>query len=54
MGAPQIILIVLMAMGFVIALEDHGKIGRSSVWMKLLDAAIILPLLLWGGFFSGK
>ena len=54
MKAPQIILIIIYALGLGISLEQHGKpkTGTESFWKSLLATAIIFALLIWGGFFS--
>lgn len=54
MGAPQIIMIVLFAMSFTIALLKHGeyRTDKHSVWATLLGGVIEFGLLKWGGFFG--
>jgi hypothetical protein len=52
--APQIIMIVLLSINIVIALMKHGepRNDKYSVWVALINAAINVALLWWGGFFS--
>jgi hypothetical protein len=54
MNTPQIIIIVLFSMELGLALALHGQKRRSpyySFWETLLALAIMLGLLIWGGFF---
>lgn len=53
MRAPQIIMIVIMAMGLGINLTKHGepKEDNYSFPIALLATAIQAGLLIWGGFF---
>ena len=55
MGAPQIIYLVLVAMGLVV---DAGRDGKSefvthSFALSFIGKAIMAGLLFWGGFFGG-
>jgi len=51
---PQIIMIVLLAVGIGIDLQRHGeeKKGRHSAWTTFIGAAITAAILWWGGFWS--
>jgi len=52
MGAPQIIYIVLLALGVGIAWNNHGKATTTNFWATLVSTAITVGLLIWGGFFK--
>lgn len=54
MKAPQIIMIIILAMGVGINLVKHGepKDGNYSFPISLISAAIEVGLLIWGGFFG--
>ena len=54
MRAPQIIYIAMLAAGAGIAMVKHGKPkeGNYNFWTSLLSSAIVVGLLIWGGFFS--
>ena len=53
MNAPQIIVIVIMAMEFGIYLAKNGSSrGEYSAFGKAIDVVIFSTLLYWGGFFS--
>lgn len=54
MHAPQIIIIVLQALGLGIALQQHGqpKTGKHNFGTMLVATCINFGLLYWGGFFS--
>jgi|GEM_PF-2717100 len=54
MRAPQIICIIIWAMGLGISLVNHGKteFKRESFWKTLTATAIEVCLLIWGGFFG--
>lgn len=54
MRAPQIIYIIVWAMGLGVSLVNHGKVEfkRESFWKTLLGTAIEVCLLIWGGFFG--
>lgn len=52
MRAPQVIVIVLLAVGFVVKVLQHGKTTTISMWWGLVDALIISGLLWWGGFWG--
>lgn len=53
MKAPQIIMVVLIAMSLGIHLANHGepKDGTYNFWLELISEAIMVSLLFWGGFF---
>lgn len=53
MNAPQIIMIVLLALNLFINLLKHGeKQGSYSFWTSLVNAGIVVGLLWWGGFWG--
>lgn len=54
MGVPQIILIVLYAVSLLLNANSHGtpKEGKNNFFMALLRGAIMVTLLIWGGFFK--
>lgn len=55
MNAPQIILLVLIAMDVGIKIANHGKRRTAyNAWFALADLALFLALLNWGGFFDVK
>lgn len=51
---PQIIMILFIGLGVGIAIVEHGKpkTGNNNVWLSLISTAILLGLLIWGGFFN--
>jgi len=51
---PQIIFLLLTALGLGIALEQHGKpkTGNNNVFINLISSAITFWILWAGGFFS--
>jgi len=53
MGAPQIIWIVLTAIGLLAVAYMHGKTRESkySIWRSLVSMGITVGLLIWGGVF---
>ena len=53
MNAPQIIILVIVFVGLLIASRQHGKPkeGTHNFWVDLLSNAILILLLWWGGFF---
>ena len=54
MRAPQIIIIVMYALGIGIALSKHGeqRNDKYNFFVTLISTAIELSLLWWGGFFA--
>ena len=54
MGAPQIILIVLLGISLLVNAYLHGKpkTGKFNIFYKLVDAGIIIWILIAGGFFG--
>lgn len=54
MGIPQILMIVLISINLLLAAKDHGKPkeGNNNFWVAFLSAVIIIPILIWGGFFK--
>lgn len=53
MHAPQIILICILVFSGTCKLIFHGEEREVSFPAFLIDAAIWLWLLWWGGFFNG-
>lgn len=54
MGVPQIIVIVLYALGIGIAMCKHGeaRTDKYNFFTALISTAINIGLLWWGGFFG--
>lgn len=53
LGWPQIIYLLLVALGFGVTVAKHGEQRYPhSVWTQLIGMVIVLPLLYWGGFFG--
>jgi hypothetical protein len=52
MDAPQIIVIVLMAVGIAVTAINHGKPNTYNVYRSIVRNAVLAGLLLWGGFFG--
>jgi hypothetical protein len=54
MMLPQIIILVLLAMGLGISLVQSGKpkTGTHSFWVQAISTTITLAILYWGGFFN--
>lgn len=54
MGAPQIILIIIYVLGLGISLAQHGEIKtkKENFWTSLFAVAVVIALLICGGFFS--
>lgn len=52
MGAPQIILIVLLALGVFVSLQDDGQHERVSFLGTSVCTIILVALLWWGGFWG--
>jgi len=53
MGAPQIILLVVVGISLMLESYLHGqpKTGTYNVFSSILGKFILLSLLTWGGFF---
>ena len=53
MGAPQIIMIILMTLNVTVNILQHGKTTtKNGVTTLFLDLPLTVGLLYWGGFFS--
>jgi hypothetical protein len=53
MAAPQIIFIVLMAVDLLGTAYLHGKPRAPwNLCIKLVDVAIVVGVIWWGGFFE--
>lgn len=51
-GWPQLIYVVLLVLGLVVATLDHGKPRKPShVGTHVLAVIIMTALIWWGGFF---
>jgi len=50
-GAPQVIMIVLLTIGFVSALYNDGKSQKINWIATTVSIIIQVALLKWGGFF---
>lgn len=52
-GAPQIIWIVLAAIGLGISIVKHGESrGPHNMWAAIIGTPLVAALLYWGGFFT--
>jgi len=53
MGTPQIIIIILYATDLAYAVFSHGKPRSDTNALSVfISEAIVIGLLLWGGFFK--
>lgn len=53
MTTPAIIILGLVFLDIVAAMALHGKSkGKWNAGMTVLNSAIVLGLLYWGGFFA--
>jgi amino acid transporter len=52
MQTPQIIVIVLTAVSLVVNLLKNGESKKYNFVTALIDSAILIGLLIWGGFFG--
>ena len=54
MGAPQIILIVLISIRLLANAYMHGKPrdGKYNMFASLVDAGLLIWILIAGGFFN--
>lgn len=53
MGWPQIVILILAAMGLGIAMVKHGESqGEYNVFVSLFAGGLHLWILYMGGFFS--
>lgn len=54
MGTPQIILLVLLGLRLLITANKHGqqREDKYNVFFALLDVAILIWILVAGGFFG--
>ena len=54
MGAPQIILLVLLGINLLAAAYLHGKpqSGNHNLFGSLANAGILIGILIAGGFFG--
>jgi hypothetical protein len=53
LGAPQIIMLVILALGGGIALALHGKPRDDhNFFLWFISFLITMGLLWWGGFFA--
>ncbi len=54
MGIPQVLIILIYAMGLGINLARHGqpKTDTYSFGAALVSTGIVFALLWWGGFFG--
>ena len=52
--APQIIYLALLFVQLLLVSNNHGKEknGKYNIWTSLLAAALVILLLIWGGFFD--
>jgi hypothetical protein len=54
MGIPQIILLSLLGLQLLITAHYHGKpkAGEHNIFVRLIDSAILIWILIAGGFFG--
>jgi hypothetical protein len=54
MGTPQIILLTLLGIQLLITAYRHGTPidGTHNIFIKLIDAGILVWILVAGGFFG--
>ncbi len=54
MGFPQILWLVIQALGLGLALKEHGsyKTGKNNFWISLSSVIVTALILWWGGFFG--
>lgn len=54
MGTPQIILLTLLGLQLLLTAYYHGKPrdGKHNIFVRLIDSAILLWILIAGGFFG--
>lgn len=53
MNAPQIVMIVLLAVNLVIALLKHGEPqGNYSFGTAIINTIVMVGLLIWGDFWN--
>ena len=54
MEAPQLITIILMALGVGLEVASHGKprTGNHNAVVHLVSTGLTVGLLYWGGFFG--
>ena len=53
MGAPQVIMIVLLALGSGLSWAQHKKPREpNNAWVQLASTLIVVALLWWGGFWG--
>jgi hypothetical protein len=54
MRLPQIIFVSIIGINLLCTAYLHGKPkdGKYSFWSSLSSAAILIGLLMWGGFFK--
>jgi hypothetical protein len=53
MGTPQIICIIVIGLNILISTRLHGQDrGTHNIFHTLINAALTIGLLYWGGFFT--
>ena len=54
MGTPQIILLTLFGITLLATAYLHGKerVGKHNIFVKLIDVAILIWILIASGFFG--
>ncbi len=53
-GIPQLIYILLIILGLILAGSEHGKekTGTHNIFPRLFMQIVFLIILCWGGFFG--
>ena len=55
MGAPQIIMVVLITLNVAVNILQHGQeIKRNGLQALLIDMPLTVGILYWGGFFASS
>ena len=52
MGTPQIIFIVIASIELLVHAAKHGERREFNIFAKIIDTAVLVGLLIWGGFFG--
>lgn len=53
MGIPQIAIIILYSLSVILNVYQHGTAhDTKKVGSTILSTAVIIALLIWGGFFK--
>lgn len=50
---PQWLYLVLMFIGIICVAYSHGKPRKENIFVHLIAVAIVMTILIFGGFFRG-